>query len=564
MYFKKLKLLTMIKKITTILFFIFFTNSFTQQNDQITVEGFIYDSLNMPLKNVNIKLKDKTNVGTISDNYGYYKITTNVNDVLQFSYVGYKTQNILITKETKILNITLKLEENLLDEVVINKKKRKPKRTIYKVGRSFVNVSSRNYLEGNQFNKSATSIEQALIGKIPGLKVRHNSSGEVKVFLRGGPVLWDVDGMTTTRTPQISPDQIKSVVILRSLSETTMYGTDGKNGVIVVNTALNEYQKAVKDINSSENPYTNKIKYNNDAIPYNKLTIGTPEYLDAFKNIVNGENAISLFKKIETKYRNNEDFYLDLIYFSFINYDKEYTTKIIELSKKHLKNTKYNLFFLSFVYDCINDHFNSIHIHKKLIKLNPKHQQSYRNLASSFLNIKDYKNAWKAYKYYLIKGFKIENNDLGKVINSEMINTYIHRKKDTNFKDKFYAKKSDDLISEADIRLIFEWNEHEAEFSLEFVNSNGQVHTEENTQENILQQKIKGYNIKEFIIDGVNTNTNDWIINLTYQGNKQHKPTYFKVTEYKNWGRKNQTKKTTLFKILLKDTKYQLLKIKPN
>ncbi len=51
-----------------------------------------------PLPGVNILVKG-TNIGTQSDSKGNYSIEVSRNDVLQFSFIGYKTQEIKITSE---------------------------------------------------------------------------------------------------------------------------------------------------------------------------------------------------------------------------------------------------------------------------------------------------------------------------------------------------------------------------------------------------------------------------------------------------------------------------------
>jgi hypothetical protein len=111
--------------------------------------------------------------------------------------------------------------------------------------------------------------------------------------------------------------------------------------------------------------------------------------------------------------------------------------------------------------------------------------------------------------------------------------------------------------------LVFEWNTSEAEFILEFVNPNMQVYSIENSIDKnndlILDQKKKGYTSKEIFIDTLGKG--NWKVNATYLGNKQYKPTVFKVTSYYNWGRPNQSKKINVFEFTLQNVKMQLLKL---
>jgi uncharacterized protein YfaP (DUF2135 family) len=116
---------------------------------------------------------------------------------------------------------------------------------------------------------------------------------------------------------------------------------------------------------------------------------------------------------------------------------------------------------------------------------------------------------------------------------------------------------------ESDVRIVFEWNTSEAEFILEFVNPNSEPYVVENSLENnndlIIDQKKKGYTSKEIFIE--NLEYGDWLVNLTYLGNKQYKPTIFKITTYFNWGRTNQTKKINVYDFTLQNVKMELLKL---
>ena len=62
--------------------------------------------------------------------------------------------------------------------------------------------------------------------------------------------------------------------------------------------------------------------------------------------------------------------------------------------------------------------------------------QSYRDLANTFLEQKEHRSAWLVYNYYLNKGFKISENDLGEIIASEIISNYNNDKQDDSFKQK--------------------------------------------------------------------------------------------------------------------------------
>ena len=105
------------KKKLTILFLFFITLSFTTLDAQtITVSGTVSGELGTPLPSVNIQVKG-TNIGTSTDFDGNYQISASLNDILIFSYLGYKTKEATVTGSS--LNITLEEDASQLDEVVV-------------------------------------------------------------------------------------------------------------------------------------------------------------------------------------------------------------------------------------------------------------------------------------------------------------------------------------------------------------------------------------------------------------------------------------------------------------
>lgn len=83
-------------------------------NAQIVVEGIVhYDSI--PLESANVIIKNTTK-GTATGKKGDFKIETKIGDTLSFSYLGYKTKDVVVD-ETKIINVSLEVDS--LDEVLV-------------------------------------------------------------------------------------------------------------------------------------------------------------------------------------------------------------------------------------------------------------------------------------------------------------------------------------------------------------------------------------------------------------------------------------------------------------
>ena len=208
------------------------------------------------LPGVNVVLKGTTN-GTVTDTNGSYKLTVPATGgSLLFSFIGLQTQEIPIGDRT-VVDISLGLDVTQLTEVVVTSQGilREQKA----LGYATTTISSALLA-----NKPETDIGRALQGRTPGLQIL-NASGLAgsasKISIRGNSSitgnnspLWVVNGVpintdqndvnssfvdgaiAPSRFLDIDPNNIESISVLRGLSATTLYGSQGRNGVILVTT----------------------------------------------------------------------------------------------------------------------------------------------------------------------------------------------------------------------------------------------------------------------------------------------------------------------------------------
>ena len=79
------------------------------------------------------------------------------------------------------------------------------------------------------------------------LKINSDRFGNENISLRGrgsvqaagDEVLWDIDGVTFQSPPMLSVNQVVYVEVIKGLSATNKYGSDGAAGVIIVKTSVN-------------------------------------------------------------------------------------------------------------------------------------------------------------------------------------------------------------------------------------------------------------------------------------------------------------------------------------
>lgn len=108
--------------------------------------------------------------------------------------------------------------------------------------------STANTVEGSDMQRlNVQSIEEYLNGRVPGLQVLRNESGQYSIRIRGnasaeGEPLLVVDGVATPpgATSEVlrnlNPRDIARVEVLKDASATAMYGSRGANGVLIIRT----------------------------------------------------------------------------------------------------------------------------------------------------------------------------------------------------------------------------------------------------------------------------------------------------------------------------------------
>lgn len=209
-------------------------------SNQQKIHGIVKDHKGLPLIGVNIVVNDEKQ-GTTTDFDGKFEILVHDGDLVSFSFLGFKTKKIKITNQV-LLNIILEPSIDELDELVL-------------VG---YGKTSRDKITGAVTkvdtkvlqNTQNVSFADALIGVVPGLFVQENFTSPdapPSILLRGvGSIsastepLIVVDGVQMPRTGlgafSLNAADIKEISILKDAASTSIYGSKGTNGVIIVTT----------------------------------------------------------------------------------------------------------------------------------------------------------------------------------------------------------------------------------------------------------------------------------------------------------------------------------------
>jgi TonB-linked SusC/RagA family outer membrane protein len=261
---------------------------------QRTVVGSIFDDNGEALIGASILAKG-TSTGTVTDVNGKFSLSVPREvSTLVVSYTGYTTQEVALGA-SNVVDVRL-VSGAQIDEVVVTALGiRRDKKAL---GYASTQIGSDQIA-----SKPETDIARVLTGKSPGVVIT-NSSGlagsGTKINVRGTSTisgnsqpLWVVDGVpintasnenndfqdgnvTPTRSLDLDPNNIENISVLRGLSATTLYGSAGRNGVVLVTTKTGSGIKGKK--------FTASISQS-----YNIVDAVIPEYQNKWSNGFDGD-----------------------------------------------------------------------------------------------------------------------------------------------------------------------------------------------------------------------------------------------------------------------------------
>ena len=99
------------------IFFFILLSSFLLSSQQIKISGIVSDHSGYPLPGATVVEKG-TNNGTQTDFDGNYELTVQKGAELTFSYIGYRSQAIII-RDIAVINVSLEEDYEALQEVVV-------------------------------------------------------------------------------------------------------------------------------------------------------------------------------------------------------------------------------------------------------------------------------------------------------------------------------------------------------------------------------------------------------------------------------------------------------------
>ena len=197
------------------------------------------------LPGVTVLEKGTTN-GTITDLDGKFQLRVGEDAVLSISFVGFRTQEIVVGNQSSI-NVVLDIDVSTLEEVVV---------VGYGTMRKMDMTSAHTSIGAKEISQTVnTTLEQAIQGRSPGVYITQNTGapgGGLSVNIRGvnsingtNEPLYVVDGVQiqgeaspdgTNPLANLNPSDIESIEILKGPSATAIYGSRATNGVVMITT----------------------------------------------------------------------------------------------------------------------------------------------------------------------------------------------------------------------------------------------------------------------------------------------------------------------------------------
>ena len=562
------------KSLLTILFLGLSVLAYSQK----TIYGKVSDG-NAALQKVRVlNMDSQTEVET--DSEGSYRIEASKGEYLVYQLYGFKEVKIRIEDVTTVLNPIMVPKINELDEVEVSEKmtySQQELQELYHTDKSIFMTAfgMKDYdavsgtvqiIDGKELNLASVCILD-IMSRFVRLAVSGNCAQQIgSVYLRRAllgsinnvrPVVWDIDGQLFTDTPfWLDLQNIDRISILAGMTMTNAYGSLASGGAIVINTKMLAM------------PYASPERYQqepigSDAISADLLDKDRPQYLIDIEKASTTEEALLVFENYKNQLGSSPFLYLDAAnHFWKARGNRTLAIKVLEEGNSLWAKNPVLLKAKAFLLDAMGETKLALYDYQQIFELRPDYAQSFRDLAQAYARNGE---ARKAAAHYSRYGYVKEEKMLDHL--SSAFDTLVVREQ-----RQLLRKYGDQIIPDyhramelqsedfAGTRLVMEWNDGEAEFDLEFVNPKNQTfvwrHSLMDNEELIKKEKDQGFSSKEFLLDGSLPGV--WKMNVKYLGNKSLSPTYFKLTQYFNFGTAFQSEKITFYKVMTKGVNFEL------
>jgi len=232
-----------------------------------SIRGKVTNGQGEPMPGVSVYVKETTR-GTTSDAEGIYVISAEANDVLIFSFVGFKTQEVNVDARG-VIDVGMEDDITSLGEVTVNAgywtiKDKEQTGNISRITSEDIQKQPvTNPLQAMQGRMAGVYIQQA--SGMPGSEFTIKIRGQNSISSGNDP-LYVIDGVPFSGTSlhagelgspngythplnNINPNDIESIEVLKDADATAIYGSRGANGVVLITTKRGKSGKTSIDLN---------------------------------------------------------------------------------------------------------------------------------------------------------------------------------------------------------------------------------------------------------------------------------------------------------------------------
>ena len=556
-----------------------------------SITGFVFNN-GKPVENATVQIAESLKQ-TQTDAYGRYTIMAQIGDVISFDYLGFEKVEREVAETIHNINVTMNVMVEELAGVTVTERGRLKKTEAEMFSEYLTNdeITKTAYgtldkktighaitiVDGKSLNLSAPNILAALDGKIAGVRIGNVTNGntcfgctftKVAVFIRGGkgsinnirPAIFEIDGVIYEDVPYfLDLNVIERIAVIPGLAGVGRYGQVAAGGVIAISTKHANY--ATKNNRNSDQAQIRNNIYEQDAISKEQVNKNFPNYLQALFASNSFEAAKKVYEENEKLYSSSASFFLDAYIYFTANWEQEkFNNDIISNHQSLIENNINEMKALAYAHQREGEFEKANKLYTSVFVKRPNYAQSYRDMANSYVEVNEVQKAANLYSRYtklLNDSFLVADTiGLHPIITTEF-HHFLQHKTD-------YTISSEDLKEVAamregaDTRLLFEWNDDEAEFDLQFVNPENRYFVSNTSLNNQNEYfgKQENSSSKEFFLES--DIQGEWIININYKGNKSGLPTYLKVTAFSGYGTDNEESTIRIYRLSLKNVNQNL------
>ncbi len=214
------------------------------------ISGVVMDSDGIPLVGASVNLKGKK-IGVMTGANGLFSLSVEIGETLVISYIGHKPQEIKITSDKRLV-IRLEKTDQTMEGIVISTGVFERPEGNFTGATKIIQGSELKAVSSNNIFAAISALDPSLrivpnnvvggnINELPEIQLRGansfpNLSGEFSANPNAPLFVLDGFEVSLQRVVDLDMNLINSITILKDASATSIYGSRGANGVLVINT----------------------------------------------------------------------------------------------------------------------------------------------------------------------------------------------------------------------------------------------------------------------------------------------------------------------------------------